>query len=719
MRHQHVLPAVAFALLIALSGCGGQSASNFNPAPPAPVPLPAGQTTQSIAASGGSVSTVTPSGTLVATFPTGTFIAPTQVTLTFYSTQSQVPVTVQSGQRKKAQSLPTGFVFIGGFAIDTGTASMFEPVTMTMPLSATIPAGDVLRVAHYGPKGLTDVDTATATGSTVKNDVNKLYVSVSNGGVAAPYVVYAAPASAVAAPAAITISVAPAPSAPPLVIGTTVDYTATGSDANGNSLPFSPTFSTSGVGAQVSAGANPATGAVTASTQGGTLTITATDPRTTISGSSQATVFTQRPANAGDTFAFAGSLNQTDAYTYPQPNPLPATNVTAGVTQSVAVSTTPNPFGAGTAQDFNVSESDAYPSQTLSSKTDYFYQLTSPTAGSSQFQLLGYKSVDASSDTTSVQYTTPLIVDELPEVAGAAWTNTPAQTLSETTVNGDTIARTVNADGSYTENDSLYGNTNNYPSVAVAMTENPDGSGTFFITRHETNGPFAYPPGADALEDFYISGPVPSPYGLPSITYGFQSYISTSPPPAIAQYSAPAAPWYPLAGPTAIGPLYQENDTTASGTFPAACNVPSSFGTTGNELTQNVSSIDTILGTLTNTTTTQWVVTGFGPVCVQVASTIKAYYDYNNDTMTYGIVFQSAQPMQSTNIAETLTLQSTGTGVTAQGAGRARASYAPIAPGAIATTRIQIAQLIQRDRVSRLRSLALHLSKLAPGKGVR
>lgn len=719
MRFRAALIATVVMLAAgSLAACGGGGGSVSPPVGSSvgSLPTPAAAS-QVIGPAGGTATLAGASGTLTAKFPAGAFGSSTTVTLTAYTSTGQMrPATAV---RHGRFSIPTnGYVFLGGFAIDTGTAGIYAPVTVTVPIVAPVPTGDVVRVARYGTNGLADVDTATVSGTSVSNDVNKAYVSVSNGGVANPYIVYAVPANVAATPAPIAITVAPASGSGPLVIGTTQNFVATGS-ADGNPLAFSPAFSVSGVANTATAGSNPATETVAASTQGGALTIKASDARTGATGSGTFTVLTQRPANAGDTFAFSGTLNRVDTYSYPANNPLPSTNVSAAVTQAVTVNATPNPYGAGTAQDFTVNEADAYPSQTQSAKTDYFYTLSAASAGSSQFQLLGYKATDESNNVTSVQYATPAIVDQLPETASASWTNSPALSLNETTAAGDTITRTVNADGSYTETDHLYGSGTNYPSVSVAMQENSDGSGSVKITKYETNGPFGYPAGTLALTNYFISAPTPNTVGLPQLQFTHQSYVTTGTPAPITQYAVPSAVWYPLNNAGTINAIYSETDANNGAlAILASCNVPSAFGTSANQLVQSISSVDTVLGTLTTTTTTQWVVSGFGPVCVQVASDVQAFYNYNNDTTRFGPVFQAQLPQQETKIAETLTLQSTGTTVSAQTATRktAAANYAPIAPGAIAVAKVQLAQLVQRDRLHRLRSFARHLINAQGGR---
>ena len=426
------------------------------------------------------------------------------------------------------------------------------------------------------------------------------------------------------------------------------------------------------------------------------------------------------PSGAGDTFAFYGSLTENDSYTYPTPNPLPSTSTTAAVTQKITVSPTANPFGSGTAQDFNVVEADAYPTQTLSTTTDFYYQSTS-----SVFALLGYKATDDLQDQTLLQYTSPQVIDQLPETTGATWSNNPAATITEQYPDSESATRVVDAQGGYVDTEQMFA-TDNYPSVTATLSSNDDGSASFVLDFHEdgrANSPF--PPNTDVFDSFILSAPqAQSPGGAQAIFYSYQQNMVTStpaPPTPSASPSATATPtaesvfpvWYKL-------PLYSEHDTDKGVVdIPKSCQAPAAFGTSATQLEQSVSNTDTALGTIAVTTTDEYVVAGFGAVCVNVASTINRYYDYDSDMGVRiqgpsSIVYQGTQPMESSTISELVTLSSQNKDMQGK---RTRLSLSPISAGEIANARIMVGRKVERDRVTHLRALIKRIYAATKGVG--
>lgn len=705
----------------ACSGGGGTASVNPVVVPTATArPAPAGAATQAVSTAGGAVNVAFSGGNLSVDVPPGALGAQASITATAYSALNQLPVALSG--------LPPGAVFLAAFAIDTNGAPLYLPLKVTQTSAASVPSGSVVRVARYGKSGFADVDTATVSGSSVSNDENPKYVSISGGGTAAPYIMYAVAPSSAQTPAPISITVAPVPSAPPWVIDSAASFEASGTDANGNPLPFTAAFSSSNAAlASVLSSPSPATpdtGTLQATTQGGVIGVVAADPRTHASGTLQATVYTQRPATASDAFTFAGTLQRNDTYNYPIPNPLPPSSVTANVTQTVNVTATSNPLpgGSGSVQDFNTHETDAYPTQSQSSVTDAYYSLTAPGAQSSDFDLLGYTSTDENNDQTTVAYTAPQIVDQLPETAGSAWTNNAAASIAQTFSGLGTGTTTIAPDGSYTESETLYGTGNTYPTVQVALQANPDYSGSYDVTYHETGRPNY--PAEDIDYNIKLSSPIMNMAAASQILVTYQAYYSVNTPPPFITIGT-FVPWYPVANGSATptSPLYTEADTNLGMVaVPASCSVPSAFGSQADDLKQTVSKFDPILGTHETDTVDQYVVTGFGPVCVVLSDDTQAYYDYNNDQVPIfnpSPVYQSSKPLHSTSIGETLTLQSSGTNVSSQSSLRRTMRLAPIAPGAIAQARIDLEQITARDRIKRMRMLAARIIHFAQSKGVR
>lgn len=703
------------ACATAVAACGGHG----NPIPnatPTPKPTPAAQQQAPItSSSGGTVSASLPGGgALAVKIPANSLSANATVTIDAYTSLAQVSAGLSSSARRvDTLNLPTGAIFLAGFAIDTGTAAVLVPLQVTETLQASASSSDAIRVARLNPKGVfTDVDTATVSSGNATNDLNKQYVSVSNGGTAAPYIVYAVPQSAAATPAPIVMSASPAPNQQ-IVIGGSGSFTVSGADANGNPLPFVPSFDTDNHAiATAATGSSMFTAAVTAAAHGGVVNLLVTDSRTG-TGKVPFTVYTQRPSNAGNTFTFSGTVNEADAFAYPAPT-LPPTNVTANVTQNVAVSATANPYGSGSVSDFNVVETDAYPTQTYKTTTDYYYQ--QPAA---DFELLGYSAVDDQGNTTAVHYGTAQTVDQLPETQGAAWSNSPAMTLSQVFAGQETASRTVNADGTYTDREDVYSGTGggtNYPAMQIVLSDAADGSSSLQYTYNYTGTTRTY---TSLTYTWSVSAPsVPSP--APSATpgaaqlnvYESVSRVVSTPAPSPApvyQFSMPQ--WYQL-------PFYTETDKNlGSATIPSSCAVPAAFGTTAMQLEQQVNSLDTALGSTESRKTDTYVVMGFGPVCVQVSDLTQAYYDFQNDT---GFNFYySPTPMETSTVSETLTLESSGTSTAPQNTRTSVARLQPIAPGAVALAREHVQFIAERNRMLRLRSIGRRIYKAILKGGLR
>ncbi len=430
--------------------------------------------------------------------------------------------------------------------------------------------------------------------------------------------------------------------------------------------------------------------------------------------------YPSHPSASGDTFAFAGIVTRNDLYAYPSPSPLPSTSTSIAVNQQVTVLATPNPFGSGEASDFQTTESDKYssPTQTLSSTSDFYFQTSN-----AMLTLISYKTADDIGESRVVPYAKPQIVDEVPEISGATWTNSPAATLNQRFAGNQNAVRTINADGSYTDNETLYGTVTNYPSMTATLTENADGSGSFGILAYESGNP-TYPPDTNIHENFIISAPTAQSSSTQFLTFSFQFYessaITPSPQPAPTPTPAPfVIGTFPVWYSTAPFALYAETDTDKGvQAIPSTCNAPSAFGAQATELSQRTTSIDTIMGTKTTTSTRQFIVAGFGPVCVQVASTIVAYYDYNFDSISssgFPIIYQGSVPLRTTTIAETLTLSKQGAYL--QSAAPKAVKLSPIPPGEIALAQLHVANLVSLDRSKRLRAFAINLIKYAARRG--
>lgn len=439
---------------------------------------------------------------------------------------------------------------------------------------------------------------------------------------------------------------------------------------------------------------------------GGTLPA----PGTPVSTPTPAPTGPPHPSAAGDTFAYNGSMTRTDSYTYPAPSPLPSTSAQATITQNVSVYATANPLGSGTTQDFHMHEADAYPAQTVTSTSDYYYE-----PGASAFSLLGYNSVDEGGNSTTMTYAAPQILDQLPETAGAAWSNSPAGTLTQTYADGTASTQTINADGSYTDTEQLYGSGTNYPSVKAVVTENADGSGLFRIVYYE-NGRQGFFPNEVITQDYAVSAVSAQSSNAQFITVNSQmtkSYAGApTPAPPVLFASMPV--WY--AAPLV---LHSESDKDAgTQTIPPSCQTPAAFGTQATQLQQIITDVDTVMGTTTTTSATSYVVSGFGAVCVLLNGSIKTYFDYSRDTTSGPVYFQGTSPLQTTAISQMLTLAPQGRLPQVRGVSTASGATA-IPAAAIGVARASLSAQLRRDRSARFHAIAKNLVNAQLMKGLK
>jgi hypothetical protein len=399
----------------------------------------------------------------------------------------------------------------------------------------------------------------------------------------------------------------------------------------------------------------------------------------------------------GVAFSFTGSLQRTDFYNYPASDPLPAGTVSAKVSQNVNVSSVANPFGSGTAFDYHNAENDAYALQTLPFTIDSFYQLNLATFPS-PLLLLGSKTVDDQMNATSVQYTTPQIVDEIPEASGQSWTNNPASRMITNYANGNVTNRLTDSSGDYSEKD-VYVNIGGqkYPQVNLAATTYSNGSAEIVLVFNE-EGRTGYPY-SSVTDTFTMSKPTSS--GITLSESSLSVPVTGTPPPSPSPTQFGVAPqWFQL-------PLYTEtNVDNGTMAIPASCNVPRAFGTTARQIVRKVQTVDSAFGSVDVTTTTRYDVSNFGAVCVQISDVNNAFYDFSladftNQTPNQFFVFATttAQPLISTTISELLTLETAGL----HPASRSQTTaLKPVSSEMIALAEIAVRRESQRAREKRL-----------------
>lgn len=686
--------AVAFfASFAALAGCGGGGAGSgsstgsapipISAATPSPKPTPTPPVTSSVsqtiaAPTGGSISTVLNGQTVTVTVPAGALSESTSVTLAVYA-QAGLPRLFQSRVRK-TNALPTGASFIDGMSVAIGSATLSKPLTFTLAGAPAVPAGDVIRLAASVQGGFGDVDTATQSNGTISEAQNARYAGASLAGPSVLYAFYdVATANALAVPA-VSLTVT-GPSS--VVGGSQAQYSAAEADANG--FPFLTSSSAFSVDSAALGTIDSTTGILTSSTANNIIGhVIATDLRTaTISGSLVVTVLSSRPATAGDSLAYAGTLSSSIANDDISTSPI-TSNQTAAVTQTVAVSA--GPSGDVTVTDKEV---DQYQLSTLTTTTAATVAYRS-SAASTTVQMLESTATDSNGATYQTQYTpTSGLLTVEPENAGTFGPNDASQTYTETDpginvgASGQSVTatRTTAANGTYQET------TTNADASKNVAGESADGSGSYAIESAS-------------------EGPVQVTFGLP--TTGPDATIPiTLAASKLNESKAVNAPlWYPL--PLA---LYTESDTIAAATgYDSRCSVPAVYGTAAAKVTQVISSVDTVYGDLENQTMTAYDVAGVGTVCSIFTDTTQTFYDYTGQETNFVTFNSAASPVLSSTITEVLSI--TAAVVGGAPAATAAVSGAPVATAANKRSTLSlghVALVIGRERFRH----AVRLAKVA------
>ncbi len=413
-----------------------------------------------------------------------------------------------------------------------------------------------------------------------------------------------------------------------------------------------------------------------------------------------------RPLANGDVFQYSGTSTQTFVYTGTSPSPS-ATSVTS-ITQKTTVSTGKTFNGTSNLDEFVTAETDATARQTTTITTDTYYGFgtstgpTSETTGITQtpLTLFGSTSTASSGETISTTLTSPGFpnnsgtVDLLPEENTPTWTNGIAETYVQNESDGFSATRTYNADGSYTENDT-------YPQTTAASPQ-PAAETATIVQKSDGSGSYSVPLFSGGNDTFSYAAPTSA--GLIVITF-----TDTNNDEMVEQVSA----WFPQPL-SSSKPAYSEIDRdNGAVTFPSACGFNAGQydgSTTGNELEQKFTRIDTILGDLEFFDQLTYVAPNGVAACVQLSDVTYSFYDFSGQTNTdLGPGFQGGNnPYQTTTIATTLGLSATPTlNAVARSADVASAGAGPIgiSASAVADARANFLTTVDHYRALRERTM--------------
>ena len=401
------------------------------------------------------------------------------------------------------------------------------------------------------------------------------------------------------------------------------------------------------------------------------------------------------PTAAGDTFAYAGSLTQTFTV-YGTPGPAPTSGASPAptatpwvstssqtVSQNVAVSTGQSFGGQNGLADLTTKETDAaaLKTTTVTSQTYFSYAQDSSRANGLDVTEFGTSSTD--SNGVSLQSTIGSgngIVQELPSVPGAQWTNGATRTDTEKDPDGQTSTSTYAADGSYQEQVNYTGG------GTASVQENADGSAVYqlpVLGLTNTNSTVTVNPPAGGQIDVAV---VAQGIGIRPTSIGLTIPV-----------------WYPQTPPLLTSDSFVDEGST---TVPSSCKAAGIYaGVTVEQIVETKNRVDTVFGEYESEKTTQYISPSYGLLCAVVNDDLKSYYDYSGQSG--GLFAFSPTPLLETLITESLALQSEQQVTTSSVSHRATQSSSPHIAARPSFARARM--ILATARAQHIRAFAAHL----------
>jgi hypothetical protein len=329
----------------------------------------------------------------------------------------------------------------------------------------------------------------------------------------------------------------------------------------------------------------------------------------------QATASNPYPVAKGDTFAYAYAA-QTGVRFGSNPETISRTagTVTATILGSAVFNGAPH-IDERSVFVYTFSDDNGKTTGAGKKTTDAYKSFDAAGSGLA-YDLYGSVERGASKDSTGVTTTTtetvtyaePFIIDQLPETAGASWSDAAGSTLDSEAIatSGSSTDKTVTtsrriADGAYSRMVDYHDAGTNY---SVTKKQSSDGSG------QDQNGGSGKEAGLTVFGTPVRSG---SGYVIPV----------TDTPPGEKSVTTNVPDWYPGNGP--VGPLLVAitKDLGLSVNVPAKCGIAA--GQPATRLQANRAELDVVDGTVTTHSTDRYVIPGMGVVCTVHESLVKTY----------------------------------------------------------------------------------------------
>jgi hypothetical protein len=315
--------------------------------------------------------------------------------------------------------------------------------------------------------------------------------------------------------------------------------------------------------------------------------------------------------SAGASFVYGGTIKQT---TVGSTTTQQTSHVTARV-QTIAATQTGDPV-----IDYRGVETVSGSSKATTKFDAYVGETPSRIRKGTNVLLLKVAASESSAssgiDTTTVILPGNGVIDQLPEIPQARWSNTASRTVAiDDSYAGSTSEETYRADGSYDQN-----------SVPV------EGRTAAAQSYADGNAVYQFPyEGGSSNATVTFAPPVRG-----TILVAF-----TNPP---FTFPETVKMWYPSF------PLVLASDTyrdLGPSSIPASCGVPKAFGTKAVELLSSTTRLDDIYGEYETAQRTMYVAAPYGLICLNVKDELVTYYDYT-------LVTLSSKPL--TTVASNLTI---------------------------------------------------------------
>jgi hypothetical protein len=324
----------------------------------------------------------------------------------------------------------------------------------------------------------------------------------------------------------------------------------------------------------------------------------------------QAAAVSRSSPAAGASFTYTGTFTKTQSH---------GSTTTLHLTQHVTTSAAT--IGGRPVTDYHGVQTETGTGAATTTYDAYVAQEPSSTRSGSDVRLIKETSSGGGIRETIAYDSSNGLIDQLPEVPQARWSNTAARTQSIVdSVAGSSAVDTYRADGSYDETAVPV------EGLQATMQSYPDGNGVyqFPFQGGTTNSSINLaPPNGGKIDILFVNA---TQHVTGTGTIGV---------------------WYPAEPPPLASDSFLNAGTAA---VPAACGVPAKYGRTATELVELTTRLDIVFGEYETTQRTAYVASPYGLICQVVSDDLKTYYDYNAFAL-------EGKPLTETVASETLGLQ--------------------------------------------------------------